>query len=508
MDDTVVQLGQKLSDDEYNALLVSLNKTALVSMTNAAGDIIYANEKFVEVSKYPLKELLGHNHRILKSGEQPDSLFVDLWKTISSGRMWRGEIKNRAKDGSLYWVDTSIAPILDKSGQPYRYISVRFLITDKKEHEAQLKESRVKAETILASIGEGLILFNAEGEVDRVNHAAEQMLGLSETTLRQNQFADVVGATDEKGQHVPVAKRPFTRALQDSKTITMTMRYPRSTGGSFPVQVNIAPVILGDKTIGAVEIFRDSTHEHELERAKDEFVSLTSHQLRTPLTAIRLFSEMLGDELAGPLNAEQRDYLDKIQESTERMISLVGDILNISRIEAGRLHVDPQPTNLRSLIESWIAEIEPIARSRRIVIKLRIAKDVPKLVKIDRNLFGQVIHNLLTNALRYTQPGQGKVIIHATKQSYGIIISVKDNGIGIPEAVKPRIFERFFRADNATLAAGDGTGLGLYLVKMVMESTGGDVWFESQENKGTTFYVRLPLNGMRRLKAIKEYDED
>ncbi|OGE84592.1 MAG: hypothetical protein A3B23_02250 [Candidatus Colwellbacteria bacterium RIFCSPLOWO2_01_FULL_48_10] len=135
-------LDQNLTEKDYQGLLTALDKTALVSMTDNKGNILYANNKFIEVSKYSLPELFGQNHRILKSHQQPDEVFVDLWKTISSGQVWRGEIKNRAKDSTYYWVDTSIAPILGSDGKPERYISVRFLITDKKNvEEAEKKRS-------------------------------------------------------------------------------------------------------------------------------------------------------------------------------------------------------------------------------------------------------------------------------------------------------------------------------------------------------------------------------
>ncbi len=138
MKHTIEQLGQKLDQKIFDALMVSLNQTSLVSITDNKGTIVYANEKFVEVSKYSLNELIGQNHRILKSGHQPDELFTELWKIISSGQVWRGEIKNRAKDGSYYWVDTSIAPILNDAGKPERYIAIRFLISDKKKIEEDL----------------------------------------------------------------------------------------------------------------------------------------------------------------------------------------------------------------------------------------------------------------------------------------------------------------------------------------------------------------------------------
>ena len=136
---------KNLTERDYQGLLSALDKTALVSMTDEKGNILYANPKFVEISKYSMPELLGQNHRILKSHQQPDELFADLWKTISSGKVWRGEIKNRAKDGTFYWVDTSIAPILGSDGKPEKYISVRFLITDKKKVE---EESRKHTEEI------------------------------------------------------------------------------------------------------------------------------------------------------------------------------------------------------------------------------------------------------------------------------------------------------------------------------------------------------------------------
>lgn len=131
---------KNLTEKDYQGLLSALDKTALVSMTDNKGNILYANPKFIEVSRYSLPELLGQNHRILKSHQQPDEMFVELWKTISSGQVWRGEIKNRAKDGTYYWVDTSIAPILGANGEPEKYISVRFLITDKKKAEEEAKK--------------------------------------------------------------------------------------------------------------------------------------------------------------------------------------------------------------------------------------------------------------------------------------------------------------------------------------------------------------------------------
>jgi two-component system phosphate regulon sensor histidine kinase PhoR len=250
------------------------------------------------------------------------------------------------------------------------------------------------------------------------------------------------------------------------------------------------------RIFGVIVVFRDMTSERELEKAKDEFVSLTSHQLRTPLTAIRLFSEMLSEQKAGELSARQRQYAENIQVSTERMIKLVSEILNVSRIELGELTINPQSTDLVPLVKSYVDELKPVAAKERVRLVFIAPKFQYNHVPIDRSLLGQVIHNLLTNAIRYTPP-KGKVTVKLEKTSRGYVIGVTDNGIGIPKDSQGRIFERFYRAENAVEISGEGTGLGLYLAKIVMKSSGGNVSFKSSEGKGTSFYVTIPLRGMK-----------
>lgn len=173
--DQLVQMGQQLSEEDYNAMLLALNETSLVSVANVKGDIVYANQKFVEVSGYRLEELLGQNHRILKSGKQPDELFVNLWQTISSGKLWRGEIMNRAKDGSYYWVDTSIVPILNEEGAPERYIAVRVLISDKKLIETELRQKNDELESFNSTlVGRELRMVELKKEITELKKRLEE----------------------------------------------------------------------------------------------------------------------------------------------------------------------------------------------------------------------------------------------------------------------------------------------------------------------------------------------
>ncbi len=216
---------RKEKEETLSGLLSALDQTALVSMTDAKGHIIYANNKFVEISKYALKELLGQNHRILKSGHQPDQLFDELWATISSGKVWRGEIKNKAKDGTFYWVDTSIAPIMGAGGHPERYISVRFLITDRKGREQLLQKAKAMDDAILSSIGHGLIGADHNGRIMLVNPEAERLLQWESDEVLGKPIEEVLLIKDGKNNDVSPQDRPFRQVLATKKAVTMPSDY-------------------------------------------------------------------------------------------------------------------------------------------------------------------------------------------------------------------------------------------------------------------------------------------
>lgn len=222
---TGLEIEQVLTGSDYNALISALDQTALVSMTDAKGHIVYVNNKFIEISKYSLKELLGQNHRILKSGHQPDQLFDELWATISSGKVWRGEIKNKAKDGTFYWVDTSIAPIMGAGGHPERYISVRFLITDKKDREQLLQKAKAIDDAILSSMGHGLIGTDHNGRIMLVNPEAERLLGWSENEALGKPIEEFLVIKNAQGDTVPAQDRPFRQVLATKNPVAMSSDY-------------------------------------------------------------------------------------------------------------------------------------------------------------------------------------------------------------------------------------------------------------------------------------------
>ena len=520
----------------YNALLSAVNQAALVSVTDAKGTIIYANDLFVRISKYSKEELIGQNHRILKSGSQPDSMFDDLWKTIASGKVWRGEIKNRAKDGSYYWVDTSIAPIFDASGMPDRYIAVRFLITQKKNSEEDIinqneelektkrvmlnvledvQEERSRAESLASDLekfkialdgtSDHVVITDPNGIALYANAGLERITGFSPEEILGKKVGtkELWGGnmTQEFYEHlwhvIKIEKKPFVAEITNK----------RKDGTSYQALSSISPIV---NKQGVLEFFvgieRDITREKEIDSAKTEFVSLASHQLRTPLSAINWYTEMLLSEDAGPITDTQREYLNEVSHGSRRMVELVNALLNVSRIELGTFAVQPEPTDVVELARDVLNELKPKISEKKLFIEEKFSEHLPKVL-VDPKLTRIVFQNLLTNAVKYT-PEEGKITVSIALGEDGkmFTISVSDTGYGIPAEDRPRIFTKLFRASNIREKETDGTGLGLYIVKSIAEHSGGTVTFTSKEGKGTTFTLMLPVSGMRPQEGNKQIE--
>lgn len=238
---------------------------------------------------------------------------------------------------------------------------------------------------------------------------------------------------------------------------------------------------------------RESTEKvQEVDRMKTEFVSLAAHQLRTPLSAIKWSLEMLLAGDMGPIGAKQKEFLSRTYQSNERMITLINDLLNVTRIESGRYLYKASPAQIEDIIEKQMTLYTEEAALKGIALTfVRPQKQCPKAL-VDREEIGIVIQNLIDNALHYTLQG-GEVTVSLTHDTKELRIQVQDTGLGIPTREQAKIFERFFRASNAKKVHTDGSGLGLYISKHIVEIHGGKIWFESAESKGTAFIFTLPI---------------
>src|SRR3989338_742453 len=312
----------------------------------------------------------------------------------------------------------------------------------------ELKQKLAIDEAIISSVGDGLIVTDKEGRILLMNPAASKMLRQNAKEVVGKDFIDTVPAADKNGKIVHKENRPLRTVLATGQSFTNHAAnfYVRSDKSKFPAAITTSPIILAGEIIGSIITFRDITHEKEVDRMKTEFISLASHQLRTPLSAIRWFLEMLINGDAGKVTEEQAKFLKNINDSTIRMIALVNDLLNISRIESGRIIVDPKPTLLSGLLDGILAEVKLKYQAKKQKVIVSYHPDLPK-INLDPNLIRAVYLNLINNAIKYSAE-EGEITVIISIKNNEIITQISDNGCGIPKGEQHRIFEKFFRGSN------------------------------------------------------------
>lgn len=355
----------------------------------------------------------------------------------------------------------------------------------------QIETSRSKA--ILESVADGVLVTNAQGKISLFNHSAEEILGLERAqVLNQSieHFSGLFGkATKQWTEKIAKwSQEPGSYQSGETYSEQIILEDQRV------IAVQLSPVTMGEEFLGTVSIFRDITHQVEVDRLKTEFLATVSHELRTPMTSIKGYVEVLLMGAAGPLNTQQEHYLEIVKENTDRLTLLVNDLLDVSRIEAGRITLAIQPMNLIDVINNAIEEIE--RRSREEDKPIHIEKDFPDHlppVLGDAERIRQILDNLLDNAYQYNHP-EGKITIRLRVGEEALQVDVIDNGVGIHPAELPHVFDRFFRGENPLVLGIAGTGLGLSIVKSLVEMHHGRIWASSEgPGKGSTFSFTLPI---------------
>ena len=367
----------------------ALDESSIVAITDQKGIITHVNDNFCKISKYSQEELLGQDHRIINSSYHSSEFIRNLWVTIANGKIWRGELKNRAKDGSIYWVDTTIVPFLNEKGKPYQYLAIRSDITQRKL---------------------------AEEEIIRINEDLERKI--KERTLE------------------------LTDALE---------------------------------------------REKELSEMKSRFVSMASHEFRTPLSAI-LSSVSLVDHYKALEHEEKRaKHIERIKSSVRNLTGILDGFLSLEKLEQGKVEVKTETFDLNEFIEDVIDEMEGILKKKQQNIDHVYNGQVE--MHQDKKILRNILLNLLSNAAKYS-PENKELFLTVVVKDKLVSISIKDEGIGIPLDAQKDLFNKFFRANNAVNI--QGTGLGLNIVKKYVELLDGEIAFTSKENEGSTFTVTIP----------------
>lgn len=365
------------------------------------------------------------------------------------------------------------------------------LIEQLRANTVQIKEERAIADALFLSIGDGCIATDNEGKIRRINKTALELLGFDEKEVIGKWFPSIVVAVDDRGKPVSALTRPMTRAIMTGKPISERMNYMTKKGAVVPVSATVSPMILKNRPIGAVEVFRSVAKENEVDKMKSEFISIASHQLRTPLTSVKTYAHLLVSGYQGELTTEQLEFMTIILTSVERMSDLIDILLDVSRIEAGKIDIVPKKTDVNHLVSDVIRELEPAAGDKNIKIIVKAPKK-PMHAMIDQLLTTEILTNLLSNAIKYT-PKKGRVTVELSKKTDDLKLSVSDTGYGIPASDQDRIFTKFFRADNISRREPSGSGLGLYMVKKIIENMGGNIYFKSTYRQGTSFTVEIPV---------------
>ena len=370
---------KKLRDElkKKTDLQNSLDNSSIVGVTDKDGTITYVNKKFEEISKYSADELIGQNHRILKSGFHGRQFYENLWKVISSGNVWEGNIKNKAKDGTYYWTRTTITPFLDAHGKPEQFIAVRFDITNL----------------------------------------------MAQKELIQKQFKEL----------------------------------------------------------------------RDIDVRKEEFASMVSHELKTPITPIKFNTEMLLEpEVLGPLTKDQVEAIKEIEINTQRLENLISDILYAQRLDMKRMVFNKKEFFTRDLLEQVSKNLSPLMKDKGINFEVNDEYIGP--IMSDEARIQQILENLVKNAIDFVPDHDGKIVMGIQNQGNMAIFYVKDNGVGIPEDKQKNLFKKFYQVDTTHTRKHGGTGLGLVISKGFAEGLGGKIWCSSTKGNGAEFCFSIPKN--------------
>jgi PAS domain S-box-containing protein len=530
---------QQQASRELAVQKFALDQHAIVAMTDVQGTITYVNEKFCEISQYSKEELLGKNHRILNSGHHPKEFFHQMYHTIANGKVWHGQIKNRAKDGSFYWVDTTIVPTADEDDKRAGYIAIRADITDRKRVEDALKESLARSETASRELAvqkfaldqhaivamtdvKGAITYVNEKFCEISQYSKEELLGKNHRILNS-------------GHHPKEFFHQMYHTIANGKVWHGQIKNRAKDGSFYWVDTTIVPTLDAEgKPCQYVAIRADVTERKraeeelaklhremearnlrleeqtlELQRTRDEleyrvikrtedlakanetlessnielqqFAYVASHDLQSPLRSISGFVQLLKMDYEEQLDDQARDYIRRTVQSIVQMQTLIRDLLSYSRVDARS-----RPFVAVPLADVFRGSVSLLQLSIRDAGGQVTCDELP-VVLGDSSQLAQLMMNLISNGLKYhgTDPPHVHVSAEPGTKKSEWIVSVRDNGIGIDPKYFGRIFEIFKRLHDQN--AYPGTGIGLAVCRRVVERHGGTIWVESEPGHGSNF---------------------
>ncbi|KIY20950.1 PAS domain S-box protein [Mesobacillus subterraneus] len=478
-----------VTDTNLKDITDALNTSAIVAITDPKGNITYVNEKFVEISGYREDELLGQNHSILNSGLHSKDFFKGMWRTIGAGKVWKAEIRNKAKDGSYYWVDTTIVPFLNSQGKPYQYVSIRSDITQRKLAEASLKDSLKEVSDINFALDQSSIVAFTDGKgiIKSVNdkfceiskYTREELIGNDHKILNS-------------GLHPKDFFKKLWKTIGSGQVWKGEIRNRAKDGSFYWVDTTIVPFLNENgKPYQYLAIRNDITEKKKSEEmlhrqdklaAVGQLAAGVAHEIRNPLTSMKGYAEFLQLDETDP---QRQEFIEIILDEIDRVNNIVEEFMVLAKPKA----VELETKNIIPIVQNVVSMLTFEARKR----KVKLEMDAPEAgieIECDENRLKQVFLNFIKNGIE-AMPDGGQLIVKMEIQDDNVVISIKDTGVGIAPEILKKIGEPFYTTKK------NGNGLGLMVSFKIVESHQGKVYIESEQNKGTTFKILLPVKNIQ-----------
>jgi PAS domain S-box-containing protein len=480
----------KLRDSEEQSRTLLENAADAIFMHDATGRFLYVNARACEYLGYSQQELLQMNVVDIQQRFNVREL-AQIWQRMFPGHSEILRGIHRRKDGSTLPVEVTVSVF--SAGREQRFLAVVRDITERLKNEAQLKTALAEAEAardrtdvILRSVADGLVVVDLQGRLTLMNRAAERIAGLRLDEAFCRPVTSIFRERDFTGQMLAILA-----GVQEGQAMEWVVALPGAEQDR-TIQAHSAPVLSRDGELrGAIAVLRDVSRERELDRMKNEFISTAAHELRTPLTAVMGFTELLLNQERFGLDdpARQQELLSIVFEKAQRLEKIVSELLDLSRMRYGKLiSLEKGCCDIAALLQRVVAEYRQATGLHRFELTL---PEGPLEFLVDRNKLEQVLENLLSNAIKFSTE-ESSIQVQAQIQGDRLLIRVKDQGVGMNPDQVEKVFDKFYRADGSN-AAVSGLGLGMSIVKNIIESHGGEIWVESEPGQGTQVSFALPM---------------
>lgn len=487
---------QRLREDEARFRAVTASAPHAIVVTDGEDRIRYWNEAAGQIFGYSQAEAVGQPQSMLVPPDRRagyETLLLGLRERAGTegdhGVLARAvELTGRRRDGETF--------PLEFSASTWRTRGERFFtafmrdVSERRRASAELARLRRRSEAILGAAGDGICGMDKEGRTTFANPAALRLTGYSsEEMIGQLQHALIHHAHPD-GSPYAIEDCPIHQSLRDGQTRRVADEVLwRRDGDSFPAEYVSTPIWEDGEIVGGVLAFMDISHRRAVERMKNEFISIVSHELRTPLTSIRGSLGLLAAGVGGELGDQGRRMVEIAVNNTDRLVRLINDILDVERMESGRVSLQPQVCDAATLMAQVIEELRPVAQRAGVMLRVEPA---PERIWADPDRIAQTLTNLVANAIKFSPPG-GIVRLTAERQGQELRFDLSDQGRGIPADKLEAVFERFLQVDASDSREKGGTGLGLAICRAIVVQHGGQIWAESELGRGSTFRFTLPL---------------